>query len=161
MMDKAGVYTLLNESQIAYEAYEHPAVATIDALAALELPHKEEIVKNLFLRDHKKRYFYLVVMMPHKIVDLKTLSGKIPSPKLSFANEAQLYELLGLKKGHVTPFGVLNNAARNVIVVIDSALRGQRVGVHPLENDATVFLGMEDVENLLKTHGNTILYCDL
>lgn len=63
-------------------------------LDALNIPHKEWIVKNLFLRDDKNRKYYLVTVPGYKTIDLKNLSKKIPSCKLSFANEETLSELL-------------------------------------------------------------------
>lgn len=159
VIDKKGVYALLAQNQITYEVYEHPAVYTIEELAVLNIPHQEQIVKNLFLRDDKKRNYYLVTMPGHKTVDLKRLSERIPSRKLSFASEEKLYELLMLERGHVTPLGVLNNAQKNVVVVFDQSLQGRRIGVHPMENTATVFLAFEDVVKLIKEHGNPVVMC--
>jgi Ala-tRNA(Pro) deacylase len=151
----------LDEYHLKYEAYEHPAVYTIEEMDALDIPHKDLIVKNLFLRDDKKKNFYLVTVNGHKTIDLKSLSEKIPSRKLSFANEEKLIEMLSLEKGHVTPLGVLNNEEKNVIVVFDSSLRGQKIGIHPMENTATVFIAFEDVHKLIKEHGNPVVMCDL
>ena len=160
MLDKKSIYGLLNQHHFAYEIYEHPAVYTIEDLDALNFPHSEQIVKNLFLRDDKKRNYYLVTVPGHKTIDLKSLSARIPSRRLSFANEEALWELLMLKKGHVTPLGVLNNTQKNVIVVFDQSLRNQRIGIHPLENTATIFIAFEDVEKLIRDHGNAIVMCD-
>ena len=161
MLDKKDVYDLLNKYQFIYETYEHSAVYTIEELNALNLPDSEKVVKNLFLRDDKKRNYYLVTVPGHKTVNLKTLSERIPSRKLSFANEESLRELLMLEKGHVTPLGALNNEQKNVIVVFDKSLQNQRIGIHPMENTATVFIAFQDVEKLIKAHGNTIIMCDL
>lgn len=161
MIDQQGLYRLLDERHIEYEVCEHPAVYTIDELDALSILHKEQIVKNLFLRDDKKKSYYLVTMPGHKSINLKSLSAKIPSRPLSFAREETLRELLSLEKGHVTPLGVLNNTQKNVIVVFDRTLQGQRIGIHPLVNTATVFLAFEDVVDLIKAHGNDTILCDL
>lgn len=160
MLDKKGTYALLDKYHFMYKAYEHPAVYTIEELDALNIPHKEHIVKNLFLRDDKKKNYYLVTVPGHKTVNLKGLSEKIQSRKLSFASEEKLRELLMLEKGHVTPIGVLNNLQRNVIVVFDNSLRGQQMGIHPMENTATVFLDFEDVMKLIEDHENAVVMCD-
>lgn len=160
MLDKKGTYDLLNQYQFIYEAHEHSAVYTIEELDALNLPHSEEIVKNLFLRDDKKRNYYLVTVPGHKTVNLKSLSERIPSRKLSFASEESLGELLMLERGHVTPLGVLNNTQKNVIVVFDKSLQNRRIGVHPMENTATVFIAFEDIKKLIEDHGNAVVLCD-
>lgn len=87
MLDKQGFYDLLNRNHIVYESYEHPAVYTMEELYSHDIPHTEHIVKNLFLRDDKKRNYYLVTVAGTKGVDLRSLSEKIPSRKLSFASE--------------------------------------------------------------------------
>lgn len=159
MPEKEDIYTLLDARHIVYEACDHAAAYTIEELDALQIPHKEQIVKNLFLRDDKKRNYYLVTVPGYKTVDLKSLSERIGSRKLSFAGEETLWELLKLKKGHVTPFGILNNTEKNVVVVFDSSLQGQRIGIHPMDNTATVFLPLEDVRKLIDEHGNTVIMC--
>ena len=53
MLDPKSLYALLDEYQFTYEAYEHPAVYTIEELDALIIPNKEQIVKNLFMCDDK------------------------------------------------------------------------------------------------------------
>ncbi len=161
MLDKKGTYNLLDQYHIRYEAYEHQAVYTIEELDALKLAHSEQIVKNLFLRDDKKKKYYLVTVPGHKTVNLKSLSERIPSRKLSFANEESLRELLMLERGHVTPLGVLNNPQKNVIVVFDQSLQNQRIGIHPMENTATIFVALEDVKKLIMDHGNAVLMCDI
>jgi Ala-tRNA(Pro) deacylase len=55
MLDKKGTYELLEKYQLLYETHEHVPVYTIEELDALNLPHNEQIVKNLFLRDDKIR----------------------------------------------------------------------------------------------------------
>ena len=97
----------------------------------------------------------------HKKIDLKELSEKIPSRRLSFASEDMLYEKLLLKKGNVTPLGVLNNKEKNVIVVFDKNLQGKTIGVHPMDNSKTVFLRFEALIELIKDNGNPIILCDL
>jgi Ala-tRNA(Pro) deacylase len=150
----------LDQYQFSYEAYEHSAVYTIEELDAVHIPHREQIVKNLFLRDDKKKNFYLVTVPGHKTVNLKSLSERIPSRRLSFAGEESLRELLMLERGHVTPLGVLNNTQKNVIVVFDQSLQNRRIGIHPMENTATIFIAFEDIQKLIKDHGNTVIMCD-
>lgn len=160
-LNKEDTYALLDSYHITYESYEHDAAYTIEDLNKMNIPDKELIVKNLFLRDDKKRNYYLVTVPGYKTVDLKKLSEKIPSRKLSFANEESLFELLALKKGHVTPLGILNNIHKNVIVVFDNDLQGQKIGIHPMENTATVFLDFENVVKLIEKHGNPVVMCNI
>ncbi len=146
MDKKQNVLDTLKNMDIPYELMEHPAVYTIDEMIALELPHKEWVVKNLFLRDAKGKRHFLVVLSQEKTADLKQLRQEIGCTALSFASEERLMRYLGLTKGAVTPFGILNDAEHAVEVVLDSDLAGrQRIGVHPNVNTATVYLSYESL----------------
>ncbi|WFR62627.1 YbaK/EbsC family protein [Paenibacillus amylolyticus] len=86
----------MDRNNIVYESIEHPAVYTMEEMFFYQIPPTEHIVKNLFLRDDKKRNYDLVTIAGTKLVDLRSLSEKIPSRKLSFASEKDLLECLKL-----------------------------------------------------------------
>lgn len=161
MLTKADLYALLDSRGIPYEAVEHPAVYTMEEMESLHLPGQDRVLKNLFLRDDKKRNYYLVSMAGDKMVDLKTLRHSIPSRPLSFASPQELDHFLHLEPGHVTPLAALNDERRTVTVVLDRDLAGRTVGVHPLENTATVYLSFEDVRRLLEDHGMPVVICEI
>ena len=52
-MNKQETYEYLKNSNIDYEVVEHEKVFTIDEVDELNIPGKEKIAKNLFLRDDK------------------------------------------------------------------------------------------------------------
>lgn len=161
MLDKIGVYNLLINSNISFKKYEHEAVYTIEEMDCLNLPFGDKILKNLFLRDDKKKNYYLVSLKGNKKVDLKLLSQKIPSRKLSFANENELKDYLSLEKGHVTPLGILNNSDKNVIMVFDNELKDEKIGIHPMENTATIFVEFNDILKLIEDHENKVVFCNI
>ncbi|MGI6677789.1 MAG: prolyl-tRNA synthetase associated domain-containing protein [Dehalobacterium sp.] len=161
MLGKSETYELLNRKGMEYTSYEHVPVYTIEEMMALDLPAPEKVVKNLFLRDDKGRNHYLVVLAGHKTVNLKELAGKISSRSLSFASESRLEKFLGLKPGGVTPLGVLNNASHDVTVVFDHELTEQDlIGVHPMENTATIFMKPDDLLRLIQEQGNPLIFCE-
>ena len=143
------VLGLLRTRSIAFEETRHPPVYTVDDMLALDMPHPDRIAKNLFLRDDKKRNYYLVVSREDRKVDLKALREVLGSRPLSMASENDLWEFLKLRKGAVTPFGVLNDPQRRVDVVIDSFFEGSSLGIHPNDNTCTVWLGSEDLVSLI------------
>ena len=137
---KQKVYDALAAAGIEYERVDHPPVFTIEEMDALELPHPEAVVKNLFLRDAKGKRHFLVVLPGHRQADLRTLGERLGT-KLSFASEERLEKYLGLTKGSVTPLGVLNDEDRAVELIFDEELKTMPLlGVHPNHNTATVFL---------------------
>lgn len=159
---RQAVLDKLNELRIPYELHEHPAAYTVEQMDSLDVPNKDEIPKNLFLRDDKKKRYILLVLEKDKQVNLKELSRKLGSRPLGFASEEALNLYLGLGKGSVTPLGILNDESRRVEVLIDeSILSYQHIGVHPNDNTATVFIALNDLERILSDHGNKFEYIEI
>ena len=150
------IFALLDDAGVAYEALRHPAVYTIDGLDALELPKKERIAKNLYLRDDKRRHYYLVVAEKGKRADLKALRRTISSRPLSFASKEETEKLLGVSSGSVSPLGILSDEDRKTKVLIDDFFLGGEIGVHPNENTATLWLKTEDLMEMIRRHGTAV-----
>ena len=161
MYKKQEVYALLNERGIEYEAIEHEAVYNMEEADALELPHREAGTKNLFIRDDKKRNYYVVSIPEHDRLDLKALREKLESRPLKFAQDYELMDLMGLIPGQVTPFGTLNDTEHKVKVLISDYFRGGLMDAHPNDNTATLILKADDVVELLKSFGVDVSYIKL
>lgn len=156
MINQQTIMELLENQNIQYELISHRAVFTIDEMEQLRLPRPESVAKNLFLRDDKKRNYYLISIHEEKRVDLKELRGKMATRPLTFASEQDLNAILGLQKGAVTPFGILNDQDCKVKVLIDSAFSDGLIGIHPNENTATVWLKTTDLLDIIRQHGNPV-----
>lgn len=162
MDERQKVYERLKELGISYEVTEHPAVYTIEEMEQLGVTLKGDVCKNLFLRDYKGRRHFLVVLLKDKTADLKHLRQELDSTPLSFASPERLEKYLGLHKGEVTPLGVLNDTQAQVEVVFDKDLVNRpRLGVHPNDNTATVWISFEDLKRVVEENGNTIRYAQI
>lgn len=160
-MKRNDVLKLLDERKIAYRYQEHPAVYTMEEMHALHLEGEKSVAKNLFLRDDKKREYYLVSIGTDDSVDLKTLRQIIGSRPLSFASEKDLKKLLKLEKGSVTPLGLLNDSERKVHFLADIRFQNRMIGIHPMENTATVWMKTEDLMDLLAEHGSPVQFIQI
>ena len=67
-MTKQETYDYLNSLGIDYEVTEHTAVFNMEELDAVELPYPDCDAKNLFVRDDKKRNYYLITVKGDKRV---------------------------------------------------------------------------------------------
>jgi len=160
--EKEKVLALLNEMRIPYQMANHPAVFTIEEMEQLQVVHMDKVAKNLFVRDEKKRNYYLVMMKNQKRANLKELQQRINSSRLSFANEDDLRRYLGLSKGEVSPLGILNDADRIVTVIIDNDLMNDEfVGVHPNDNTATVYISIDDLTKIFKEYKQRYMFINL
>ncbi|MFR3273086.1 MAG: YbaK/EbsC family protein [Slackia sp.] len=77
---KEEVIAFLCDGGYEFKMVEHEAVFTMEGMEALNLPFGDEVVKNLFLRDDKKRNYYLVVMPEGKPANLKELHEARSAP---------------------------------------------------------------------------------
>ncbi|MGO5051225.1 prolyl-tRNA synthetase associated domain-containing protein [Lachnospiraceae bacterium LCP25S3_G4] len=150
MDQKQRVYDALDKLKITYEVVEHEPVHTMEDMDKLGLPQKGTLCKNLFLRDSKGKRHFLVTLPESKSVDLKKLGKTLGGGNLSFASEERLEKYLGLKQGSVSPFGLMNDLDHAVEFFIDKDLsKEKRLGIHPLENTATIFLSFKDLDKFL------------
>ena len=127
-MNKQEVYAFLKEKNLDFEITEHPAVYSMEELAQVALPYPEADAKNLFVRDDKKRNYYLITVKGDKRVDLKKFQKKHGTRRLSFASADDLMAIMGLIPGAVTPLGVLNDEEpgwRSVLTETSSRSRGR------------------------------------
>lgn len=157
-MNKTEVYQYLDSRQISYEVTEHKAVYNMEELSEVNLPYPEADAKNLFVRDDKKRNYYLITVKGDKKINLKEFRQKHQTRPLSFASAEDLMSIMGLIPGAVTPLGVLNDAECRVQVFLDQAFADApgRIGVHPNDNTATVWLKTQDLIRIIQDHGNTL-----
>ena len=153
-MNKEQTYQYLRDHNVAFEATEHAAVYNMEELAAIRLPHPEWDAKNLFVRNDKKRNYYLITVKGDKRVDLKEFRKQHGLRNLSFASADDLMEILGLIPGAVTPLGLLNDENLRVKLYLDADFAGNMIGVHPNDNTATVWMQADDLRALIRAHGN-------
>lgn len=160
-MNKEEIYNYLKENNIKYEIDEHKAVYNMEELKDIVLKYPESDAKNIFVRDDKKRNYYLITTKGDKKVDLKDFKNKYNTRSLSFASETDLMNILGLIPGAVTPLGLLNDKDLKVEFYLDSYFKDKIIGVHPNDNTATVCMSSSDLIEIIKEHGNKVNIIDL
>lgn len=155
-MNKKEIYDFLNNNKIEYEVTEHPALFSMDDVCDVELPYPDADAKNLFVRDDKKRNYYLITVRGAKRVDLKEFGTEHGTRRLSFASADDLKKYLGVEPGSVSPLGLLNDGECKVKFFLDSEFKDVtgRIGIHPNDNTATVWLKTDDLIKIIKDHGN-------
>ena len=130
----------------------------MDELGRVDVPHPGRDAKNLFVRDDKKKNYYMITVLGNKRVDLKQFKKDYGTRHLSFASPDDLQNLLHVIPGAVTPLGLLNDETKEVKIFLDDAFlkNGGIIGVHPCDNTATVWLQTKDLINLIEGHGNPV-----
>ncbi len=123
---------------VSYDLYHHEAVFTVAESDKVDAKIPGTHCRNMFLRDKKKRMF-LVSLANETLVDLKKLEKVLGCARLSFGSPERLWENLGVRPGSVCPYAIINDAEKNVTLILDAWMMAQeRVNFHPLINTMTV-----------------------
>lgn len=158
-MTKQETYDYLRAHGVDFEITEHKAVFNMEECADLHLPYPESEAKNLFIRDDKHAHYYLITVKGRQAGESE---GLPPRPRgtrpLTFASPEELLDLLKLTPGSVTPLGLLADEEHRVDFFLDRdfLLPPDRIGVHPNDNTATIWLSAQALVNVLKENGTTV-----
>ena len=120
--------------------------------------HIQSGALKIYLFATIKRNYYLITMKGNKRVDLKAFRRQRGLRALSFASAEELFDIMKLIPGAVTPLGILNDAEHRVQVFMDVEFVGNKIGVHPNDNTATVWMQADDLMKIIQKHGNTVEY---
>ncbi len=156
------VFEFLKKLNIDYKIYNHPAVFTVEEAKKHRIAEDFGENKNLFLRNKKGSKHYLVTLDAEKHLDLDKLGEILEEKGLSFASPDILKKYLGLTPGSVSPFGLINDANKEITFVFDNnLLKNEKLGFHPNINTQTLVLGTNDFKRFLDSIGNKIIFLDL
>ncbi|MBM3297957.1 MAG: prolyl-tRNA synthetase associated domain-containing protein [Candidatus Aminicenantes bacterium] len=138
---------------------EHPPVFTAEEAAVHWKGVAGAHCKNLFVRNQKGNRHYLIILPVSKKADLQALARVLGEDRFSFASAERLDRFLGLEPGSVSPFGLINDSKKEVVVVLDEDLRtASPLNFHPNVNTATLGLSAEDFQKFLSWCGNKVLW---
>lgn len=160
---KAGeveLYALLARHGIACTHHTHPPLFTVEDSRALrgELPGGH--VKNMFMKD-KKGSIWLATCLEDRQIRIRDLEKEVGARNLSFGREDLLWEVLGVRPGAVTPFGLINDRERRVRMLLDTGLmHHDPLNFHPLHNEATTAIGRDGFLKFLSITGHEPLMVD-
>jgi len=160
-MDSAALIRLLEQEGFQFACERHRQVSNMSESEALQLSLQGLRCKNLLLRDKQGRNF-LVMTTADKSLDLAAAAATLGSKRLSFASAQRLDELLGVCPGALSPLALVNDAQRQVSLVIDRALdQDATFLLHPLDSSATVGLPRPDLDRFLDSIGHPPTWAEL
>lgn len=140
------VYDLLDRLEITYDRVDHRPLMTIADCDEVDATLDIRICKNLFLCNHQKTRFYLLMMPGTKKFVTKEVSRMIGSPRLSFADEFYMEEFLDITPGSVSIMGLMNDRENRVQLLIDREVaESEYLGCHPCVNTSSLKLRTKDV----------------
>ncbi|KAK4321467.1 hypothetical protein Pmani_007727 [Petrolisthes manimaculis] len=158
-MGRADLESYLKGLGIAYQVTDHEEVFTVEALmkAVTEKNIPGLHMKNLFLKDKKKKDLYLLSARHNVEVKLNDVAKQVGVKELRFADESVMQEVIGVAQGCVTPFALANDKEHKVTMLLDLvALEPSHlyVNFHPLTNSATMGVSPKDLHRFLEATGH-------
>ena len=145
------ILSLLDDWKISYTRTDHQPLRTVEDSKKVQNQFLSSEnggghIKNLYLRDNKKRNILLVTEQDRQI-DLKNVHLKLAVGRLSFGSPERLMENLGVRPGAVTPLSMIIGVQTEVRLFIDSDLKNcKQIYVHPLVNDRTLGITVEELQ---------------
>lgn len=146
------LFDILNKLNIQYDLVEHKAVFNCEQAQEIKKLIDGIGCKNLFVTD--KHSIYLIILKDDKKADLKSIAQKIGTKRLSFCSEQQLMDILKLKIGSVSPFGIVNDSENKVTLLIDSDLKNKKLLFHPNINTKTISIEFDDLIKFIEYEKN-------
>ena len=152
----------LTTHNIQYILHQHPAVFTVPE-AKIHCGHIEGThCKNLFLKNKKTAQFYLVTIPHEKRLDLNEFRRMVGAPKIRFAENQDLFDVLGITPGAVSPIGLINDIENKTIFFIDKEVwNADEICCHPNINSETMQIPGSEFQKLIKATGNSLKIMDL
>lgn len=155
-------YDALNALGIPYTRFEHDAAMTMADCFEIDAALTAVHCKNLFLSNRQGTEFFLLLIGGEKPFKTKDVSRQIGRARLSFGTAEQLMALLGLTPGSVSPMGLVHDAEKRVVVLIDrEVMAAEEILVHPCVNTASIVLKAADLMRFIESRGNPIEYVDI
>ncbi len=141
----------LQELGITYDVVEHPPAFTTEQADSYIEGLEGVRTKSMFLTNKKKTQYYLLIMDDHKSLDMDDFKEQVGANRIRMASADSLAEKMNLPAGTVSPFGLLNNAEKDIQVYFDKDILSEEImAFHPNTNEKTIFIKTQDLFRFLE-----------
>ena len=131
------LFRRLDRLDVVHSTLNHDPVFTVEEARRLRGHIEGAHSKNLFVRDKKERH-WLVSCLADRTLNLKWLASALGTKRLTFCSERRLGGYLGIGRGSVSPFAVMNDITGVVQVALDAdLLDAEPLNFHPMDNAKT------------------------
>lgn len=113
------IYDRLLEAGIPFTRIESDPGISMDDCLNIDKAFGIDTVKTILLTNRQKNKFWLYVTHARKAFITKEFGASLQIPRVSFAQEDLMKDILGTPHGAATPFGLLRDEAAQVIFVMD------------------------------------------
>ena len=145
------IYESLEKEGIPYTRIESDPGISMDDCLNIDKAFGIDTVKTILLTNRQKNKFWLYVTHARKPFITKEFGASLQIPRVSFADEDLMMQLLGTAHGAATPFGLLRKEADEITFVMDKDV-AEREKIVITDGDACGFIAIsnQDLFRLLK-----------
>lgn len=145
------IYESLEREGIDYTRIESDPGVSMDDCLNIDRAFGIDTVKTILLTNRQKNKFWLYVTHARKAFITKEFGASLGIPRVSFADEDLMIQVLGTPHGAATPFGLLRDSAKDVILVMDKDV-AEREKIVITDGDPCGFIAIanEDLFRLLR-----------
>ena len=144
----------LQELGITYDVVEHPPAFTTEQADSYIEVLEGVRTKSMFLTNKKKTQYYLLIMDDQKRLDMEDFKDQVGANRIRMASTESLAEKMQLPAGTVSPFGLLNNEEKDILVYFDQDIQSEEIMTfHPNTNEKTIFIKTQDLFRFLESIG--------
>ena len=142
----------LQDLGITYDVVEHPPAFTTEQADSYIEGLEGVRTKTMFLTNKKKTQFYLLIMDDQKPLDMDDFKEQVGANRIRMASIESLAEKMQLPAGTVSPFGLLNNEDKDILVYFDQDIVSEEIMTfHPNTNEKTIFIKTQDLFRFLES----------
>lgn len=139
------IYESLDKAGIAYTRIESDPGISMDDCLNIDRAFGIDTVKTILLTNRQKSKFWLYVTHARKAFITKEFGASLQIPRVSFADENLMLEVLGTPHGAATPFGLLREQARDTTFVMDEDVAA-REKIVITDGDACGFIAIANAD---------------
>lgn len=144
-----------------YILREHPALYSANQRDAEQYMFPGLNMKNLLIKDKKTGEYFLLMLEDHRRMEQKHFKEITGWHKNRFATPEELWELMKLKPGSVTPYCLFNDTEKRITAVVGNevviAPEDEWINFHPCRNTATISLHQRDFMKVIHSFGNRVI----
>lgn len=145
------IYERLEGAGTEYTRIESDPGISMDDCLNIDKAFGIDTVKTILLTNRQKNKFWLYVTHARKTFITKEFGASLQIPRVSFADEGTMMQILGTTHGAATPFGLLRHEAKDVTFVMDRDVAARK-SIVITDGDPCGFIAIRN-EDLFKLIG--------
>ena len=135
------IYDSLVRSGLFFSRIESDPGVSMDDCLNIDKAFGIDTVKTILLTNRQKNKFWLYITHARKPFITKAFGASLQIPRVSFADEQLMLEVLGTPHGAATPLALLRPEASDVIFVMDKDV-AEREKIVVTDGDACGFIAI-------------------